>query len=63
MATTAKKTNKAQPASTWEDDFNGLLEEQGESLYLTSAEMTWVAFAKQLGAAPEAVVETLLAAR
>jgi hypothetical protein len=62
MAATAKKA-KAQPASTWEDDFNGLLQEQGESLYLTSAEMTWVAFAKELGATAEAVVETLLAAR
>jgi hypothetical protein len=49
--------------STWEDDFHGLLQEAGESRYLTSAEMTWVAFAMRLGATPEAVVETLLAAR
>jgi hypothetical protein len=63
MATTAKRANRAQPVSTWEDCFNGLLEEEGESRYLTSAEMKWVAFAKQLGATPEAVVATLLAAR
>jgi hypothetical protein len=63
MDMTAKKANKAQPASAWEDDFNGLLQEAGESRYLTAGEKAWVVFARRLGASPEAVVEMLLAAR
>jgi hypothetical protein len=62
---TREKPNpvKPKPASSWQDCFHAVLQEAGESRYLTAFELRWVEFARTLGASPQAVVETLLAAR
>jgi hypothetical protein len=65
MGVTGKKLNpvKLKPASSWQDCFHAVLQETGESRYLTAFELRWVEFARTLGASPAATVKTLLAAR